>query len=45
MRRVAVMTLGSLVTRLAGALEGSAAVAETAEPWVRHDAGPQAAFE
>lgn len=49
MRRVAEMTIGSLVTRLAGALEGSAAaaaaVAETAEPWVRHDAGPQAAFE
>jgi hypothetical protein len=45
MRRVAVLTIGSLVTRLAGALEGSAAAAETAEPWVRRDAGPQAAFE
>jgi hypothetical protein len=49
MRRVAEMTIGSLVTRLAGALEGSAAAAaaaaETAELWVRHDAGPQAAFE
>ena len=45
MRRVAEMTIGSLVTRLAGALEGSAAAAETAEPWVRHVGGPQAAFE
>jgi hypothetical protein len=45
MRQIAVMTMGSLVTRLAGALEGTAPVAVAAEPWVRRDAGPQTAFE
>ena len=45
MRRVATMTIGSLVTRLADALEGTVPAAEAAEPWVWHDAGPQTAFE
>ena len=45
MRRVAMMTIGSLVNHLADALEGRVPAAEAAERWVRHDAGPQTAFE
>jgi hypothetical protein len=45
MRRVAAMTIGSLLTRLADALENPDAAAETAGPWLRPDSGPQAAFE
>jgi hypothetical protein len=45
MRRVATITIGSLVTRLADALQGTVPATEAAESWVRHDAGPQAAFE
>lgn len=45
MRRVATMTISSLVTGLAEVLEGAALAAEAAEPWGRHDAGPHPAFE
>ena len=45
MRRVAMMTIGSLVTHLADALEGTVPAAEAVEPMVRHEAGPQTAFE
>ena len=45
MRRVAMMTIGSLVTHLADALEGTVPAVEATEPWVRDDAGPQTAFE
>jgi hypothetical protein len=45
MRRVATMTVGSLLARLAGALENPDAAAETAWPRLRPDSGPQAAFE
>ena len=45
MRRVATMTIGSLLTRLADALENPDAVAETAGPWLVPDSGPQTAFE
>jgi hypothetical protein len=33
------------VTHLADALEGTVPAAETAEPMVRHEAGPLTAFE
>jgi hypothetical protein len=45
MRRVAMMTIGSLMTHLADALEGAVPVTEAAEPILQHDAGPQTAFE
>jgi hypothetical protein len=45
MRRVAIMTIASLVNHLADALEGTVPAAEAAERWVQHDAGPQTAFE
>jgi hypothetical protein len=45
MRRVATMTIGSLLTRLADALENPDAAAETAGLWPWPDSGPQTAFE
>ena len=40
MRRVATMTIGSLLTRLATALVDPDAAAETAGPWLASDSGP-----
>jgi hypothetical protein len=45
MRRVAMMTIGSLLARLADALENPDAAAEPARPWLAPEPGPQAACE